>query len=545
VGLSTFGRGMASAAYGHSKYLYHAEFAGHPPPHIAARLHTITSKLVDRNLPPASTGRSFAGLAGWLLPGSPAQGGFGALPHTEHIASRHAWWAARLLANPQPAAPWVAIARALLAACAGDVGGHPLGLLRWRPDEPPPGCTALLPEPLRRLHQGLAALPAPADVAPLPLTPGPWCWAAPLWGNPLLRCAASPHGLDDALWLDFADAGVTTLGQLIGVMHGAAAAARCPHAHTTFVRDHLRSRYAFANRHHTATRIDQLTAALPPTWLAAAAAAHEAVSAGTLQPPSSQQVAADLAARLGWPAGRAGDPPLRLVALRVRDGTRMLCAPAEARRAEQRLQPHATATGGTVAQLRAALNRLWRLPWENTAKEPFWRLIYDALPTAARQHRPDPCPCGHDVPDRHHHYWTCPVAQAVQATINSCLTAARPGAPPVQRHHIWLAQAPPRVHCGVWDVVCLAAVRAMDKGRRALIRETLAPHNPADPPTPAALAARCGEVARGAFWSSLHSFTSHRRIPPGWQDNCPPGHPFMCYDPALQLLTVHRPPGPQ
>jgi exonuclease III len=545
VGLSTFGRGMASATYGHTKYLYHAEFAGHPPPDIAARLHTITSKLVDGNKPPASTGRRFAGIAGWLLPGRPAEGGFGALPHTQHITSRHAWWAARLLANPQPAAPWVAIARALLAACAGEVGSHPLGLLRWRPDEPPPGCTALLPEPLRRLHKGLAALPAPVDVAPLPLAPGPWCWSAPLWGNPLLRCPASPHGLDDPVWLDFADAGVTTLGQLIGMMRGAAAAAYCPRAHTDFARDHLRSHPAFANRHHTTTRIDLLTAALPPAWVAAAAAAHDAAAAGTLQPPSTQQVVADLTARLGWPAARGGDPPLRLAALKVRDGTRMLCAPAEARRAEQHLQPYAAKAGGTAAQLRAAFPRLWRLPWENAAKEPFWRLVYNAHPTAARQHRPDPCPCGAPVPDRCHHYWACPVAQAVQTAINACLAAATPAAPPVQKHQIWLALAPPGVHRGVWDVVCLAAVRAMDKGRRALIRETLAPPNPEDPTTPDALAARCGAAAQGHFWSSLYSFASHRRIPPGWQDHCPPTHPFLFFDPAQQLLTVHRPPGPR
>jgi hypothetical protein len=254
---------------------------------------------------------------------------------------------------------------------------------------------------------------------------------------------------------------------------------------------------------------------------------------------------ADLTARLGWPAAHAGRPPLRLAALTVGDGTRLLCAPVEERRAE-RLQRHAAAAGGTIAQLREALNRLWRLPWENTFMEPFWRLVYDAHPTAARLHRQDPCPCGDPAaPDHVHHYWTCPVAQAVQATITSSLTAANPHANPIERHHIWLALAPPGVHRGVWDVVCLAAVRAMDRGRRALLRETLAPPGPDDPPTPAALAARCGTAASSAFWTSLHSFASHRRIPRGWQASCPPGHPFLYYDPDVQMLTVHRPPGLQ
>lgn len=520
-------------------YLYHAEFAGQPPPAITARLASITAKLVDGNRPPTATGRRFAGLAGWLLPGRPAAGGFGALPTAEHIASRHAWWAARLLTSPPAAAPWVALARALLAACAGEVGSHPLGLLRWRPSEPPPGRVAPLPEPLRRLHEGLAALPAPVDVAPLPLTPGPWCWAAPLWGNPFLRTAANPQGLDDVLWLDFADAGVATLGQLVDVMRAAAAAAHSPAAHAAFVRDHLRSHPAFANRHHTADRIDQLVAALPPAWLAAAAAAHGAITAGALRPPSTQQVVADLTARLGWPPDYEGGPPLQLAALTVRVGTCMQRVPDEVQRTRQYLQPYAAATGGTVAQLRAALQRLWHLPWENAVKEPFWRLVYDAHPTAARLHRPDSCPCGAAVPDRSHHYWTCPVAQAVQAAINSCLAAADPRAPPVQQRQIWLALPPPGVHSGVWDVVCLAAVRAMDRGRRALIRETLYQPQPA---APAALVARSGQAACGHFWSCLYDFVSHRRIPHGWQERCPPGHPFIFFDPATRLLAVRRPP---
>ena len=534
VGLSAFGRGMASAAYAHSKYLYHAEFAGHPPPATAARLTTITAKLVDGNRPPAAAGHRFAGLASWLLPGRPAAGGFCALPHTEHVAARHAWWAARLLtAPPDDAPPWVALARALLAACAGAVGGRPLGLLCWSPAEPLPGCVAPLPEPLRRLHIALAALPAPVDVAPLPLTPGPWCWAAPLWGNPLL-------GLDDALWLDFADAGVATLGQLVGVMRAAAAAAHDPATHAAFARDHLRSHPAFANRHHTADRIDQLTAALPPAWLAAAAAAAEAVAAGALQPPSTEQVAADLAARLGWPADGAGGP-LPLAELAVRDGTRMLRAPAEARRNQLHLQPYAAAAGGTAAQLQAALRRLWRLPWENTNKEPFWRLVYNAHPTAARLHRPDACPCGAATPDRRHHYWACPVAQAVRATVDAALAAASPGAQPTQQRHIWLALAPPGVHCGVWDVVCLAAVRAMDKGRRALIREThFPPTSLAGPADPAALVQRCAHAARHHFWSALYDFAALRCPPPAWQDACPPTHPFLCFDPATNLIAVNR-----
>lgn len=99
LGLSVFGRGFASAAYGVPKLLYHAEFLGSPPPAVAARLQCITAKLVDRGLAPAATTRLFAGLHHAVLFGRPAGGGFGALPWLLHISARHARWAARLLTS--------------------------------------------------------------------------------------------------------------------------------------------------------------------------------------------------------------------------------------------------------------------------------------------------------------------------------------------------------------------------------------------------------------------------------------------------------------
>ena len=141
LGLSLFGRGFASAAYGVSRLLYFAEFLGHPPPAVASRLTTITARLVDRARSPASTGRSFAGLHHSCLFGRPADGGFGVLPWPQHISARHACWAARLIAAPLcPTAcpPWVAIARLLLRDLP------PAGLLCWLPGRAAP---AALPPP--------------------------------------------------------------------------------------------------------------------------------------------------------------------------------------------------------------------------------------------------------------------------------------------------------------------------------------------------------------------------------------------------------------
>ena len=106
----------------------------------------------------------------------------------------------------------------------------------------------------------------------------------------------------------------------------------------------------------------------------------------------------------------------------------------------------------------ALLRRLWRLRCDNGLKEPFWLLVHDGLPAAARLRTT--CKCGAAAPGDRHHYWACPVADAVTATIAAAAGAA------VARHAIWLCRAPPGIHAGVRDLVCLAAIAAMDHGRR-------------------------------------------------------------------------------
>lgn len=576
LGLSVFGRGFASAGYGVSKLLYHAEFLGHPPPAVARRLTRATARLVDRAQGPRSRRRRFAGLHHSVLFGRPADGGFGALPLAEHVSARHARWGARLIAlshpptppaagaaaappTPQPPAaaaappapptlppppapaappppaapgappaqpnppspaappsqaarpPWVALAGVLL-------GGLPAsGLLLWPPGAPLPGSMAGLPPPLHRLHTALSLLPAPADVSAAPLPPGPWCLSLPLWGNPLLRSPAYPTGVD-ATFTDFVDAGVSNLGTLLAVERGLAAAASQAAYAATVCRPLLRGSYAFAERHVAADRVQQLLAALPAPWVAAARiAARAAAQPAQLLPPPADLLATTLLPRLGWrlPSG----PPATLATLTVRAATTLLTAPAAQQRAvaylspfaalaaapptaalpaaappaaalpapappaaalpapaaaappqPPALQPAAAPPPAALPELQAALRRLWRLPWENGRKEAFWRLVYDAHPTAARLHRDAPCACGaaDTRPGRHHHFWSCPVATAVVADIQAALAQRTPAAPPapLAPASVWLARAPPGVHAGVWGVVCLAAVEAMDVGRR-------------------------------------------------------------------------------
>jgi len=120
---------------------------------------------------------------------------------------------------------------------------------------------------------------------------------------------------------------------------------------------------------------------------------------------------------------------------------------------------------------------VWRhIKWDNALKEVFWRLVLDALPTAQRLHNLESvCVCNDVAPGRHHHFWHCPVARGVVQTIidqlpSSWCSRSQPAASPVQQKHIWLLQPPPgprKLHPKVWMVVCLAALNAMDCGRKA------------------------------------------------------------------------------
>ena len=211
------------------------------------------------------------------------------------------------------------------------------------------------------------------------------------------------------------------------------------------------------------------------------------------------------------------------------------------------MQPYAAAFGAALGNLRSTLKRLWRLPWENCRKEPFWRLIYVAFPTAARMHLPDPCICGGAPADRQHHFWDCPVARSVVGAISAALhgqpaaaaAAAVGGAPPaLPQHSIWLATPPPAVHEGVWSVVCLAAVEAMDHGRR---RMHAMQHSAADPPPAASIVATCSRSAVARFWSLLADFAALRCAPAVWHVHCPPDHPFLFFDEAAGRFTVVHP----
>jgi len=187
---SAFGRGLGSSGYAMARILYHAEFAGCPPPAVLNRLEKATAALVDRAADPTQPSRRrVAGVSASLQHSRPADGGFGVLALREHIHARHALWAVKFVmaraAGEQT--PWVLLAQQQLCH-ALDREAHPLELLGLKPGQL---TSDILPPPMRRMIQGLHRLPPlrlladPATQLTQPAV-GYWCAAAPLWNIPLL-----------------------------------------------------------------------------------------------------------------------------------------------------------------------------------------------------------------------------------------------------------------------------------------------------------------------------------------------------------------------
>ena len=422
---------------------------------------------------------------------------------------------------------------------------------RWTPpplgplgDTWPLACSHL-PDPLPRLLRAARALPRLVDVVECdaPLQLGDWCLAAPLWGNPLLLSQGA--GLE----YDFLDVAclpgeVETLGDVFWLL---SLLARQPTVlPATFYNAHFSPHVAFRVRDHAVTRLRGLLAAVPGAWVTAA---RVALSWRPVDPrPRPAAAWSVILPRLGWLwEVTAVSPPkgvALLCGLTVRAATwLLLCAPGglHARRAE-RLAAFALAAGrpASAEPVLQAFALLWRVRWDNKRKEVFWRLAYDGLPTAVRCHFPDcSCPCGAPRADREHHFWDCTVAAAVVQEVEAAAAGVgRPLLTPLQRHQVWLAIAPTGVNAGVWAVVVLAVVTAMEQGRRTLVAQRLAGAS-AGP----ALAAVAARRAVRRFWEALYDFAALRELPPrGGGAPLDGAHPFLClHGGSVPGVRVHRP----
>ena len=172
----------------------------------------------------------------------------------------------------------------------------------------------------------------------------------------------------------------------------------------------------------------------------------------------------------------------------------------------------------------------------NAYKEAAWRLTLNAFPTADRMPspaggQPKCCAaCGAVNPGIKHHFWLCPMADEVRQEVESQLRAKDMLAVGARLScsHIWKGVKPhPGLHGMVWDMVCLAAVHAMNVGRQAAwsVSRRLE--------TPDLVAGVVKKVARAAFWSVLADFAVSAVVPRVARTGQLTNQPFLAWSVVL------------
>eukprot|EP00775_Hariotina_reticulata_P008977 gene8977-biopygen10834 len=123
------------------------------------------------------------------------------------------------------------------------------------------------------------------------------------------------------------------------------------------------------------------------------------------------------------------------------------------------------------------------------------------------EHHPYPM-----TPLTRHHFWSCPVAVAVRTEVEHQLIACAlfPAGFTLTVADLWLGRKPldaAGLHTLVWDMVCLAALHALDRGR---CTAWAAAPSLATPVLVEQVAAR---AAVAAFWSALADFAATVVVP--------------------------------
>ena len=176
----------------------------------------------------------------------------------------------------------------------------------------------------------------------------------------------------------------------------------------------------------------------------------------------------------------------------------------------------------------------------NHQKEVLWRLAVNGVAGAGGHDccNSGPCPCGFTLTTqqrtngqatlhRSHAFWDCPVAQGIIQQLQRGV-----GLQPVLRHHVWLLIPPsPAIQRVVWQVVCLAALTAINEGRKALWRAYISAggHRVAPTGQDTAEVDTATRHAVQRFWEYLVRFATRDQAPISWAA-VGAQHPFLSVD---------------
>jgi hypothetical protein len=395
----------------------------------------------------------------------------------------------------------------------------------------------------------------------LPALSAQQCYAMPLAGNPFLTEAASGTMLEGLT--DLAAIGVHTVGRVMlldSLLRSHPTDAAWDHGPWRLLK--FPESMGWRDFQRARDRVDEVLAHIPTMWqhLARNGMHRDAwpqVDSATLHlpPPDFAHVAAQLSRCLGWnvPGARA---PVPFHELLVKHAAVLLPRPWVAARhdrwrvfiAEAGLGDGlpAQVTETHMLMLQNLHAKLWKLKWHNERKVLFWRLCVNGLPFASRFPNLDaPCVChaaAADRPDRMHHFWSCPAAQAVFAWLQRQL-----GVPtPLHRHHVWLMILPPEFAARVgssteikqlWRVVCLAALNAMWQ-IAGLVRNMRVHDRVALQQQEGGVGGFLARQAVVRMQALLHDFAVLGSPPATWRAALPPDMPFFRFTSADAGLQV-------
>jgi hypothetical protein len=420
---------------------------------------------------------------------------------------------------------------------------------------------------------GLRALPPLRHVGNQPLDVDGLCWEAPLWANPLFTVVQSWQWFDQQRQVEVGLEQVVPcgllelpklqcLGQavlLLSELERVSALPGLPAQRSAYEREiwgpWLRSRPQYGDRQQARQHVQHLLSFVPSVWhtaarahLAAAQAAGTSVAQLSSVSPVDILIAREqLCADLGWQRPGA-DGFIRLADLQVADATKLqrlaaldAIAPRHAAFVTRVRALDALPMAVSLPAVQSVLSRWWQVRVANMYKEAAWRLALDAFPTAQRMQTTAACAaCSAAGPGVEHHFWTCPVAVAVRREVESQLRAFTllPAGAVLPCRAIWLACPPHNaVHRLVWDMVCLAAVHAFEKGRKAAWAVS------SDLGVPQLVEQVAVRAAVGAFWDALADFAATARVPSRYRNRLLTQQPFIAWHTVLRgngLCVVRR-----
>jgi hypothetical protein len=441
------------------------------------------------------------------------------------------------------ATPWVAIGRTLIKGLMEKHGAPKGSTYRFILTPSASGFRKHFnsngPEPfppaLRRLLEAVQALPRAELLRPPTENPaGHWCLTIPVWGNPLVSDQAGTLECRDAAVPFKSAKNMSTLWEILRMYYT--------------VRDmtqqvwlqqgrHLMGYYAFMampQQYDALEKIEALMAeinSIRPDLMQEARDRYWVVVpdslAGRRTFPDPGRIMAEIPEIMGWRPPR-GDP-ITPASFNVRKATALQRAALP--RPQQVKFEQFAALAGAEDEVRAVLDmlrRAWSLPWDNKFMEPMWMLVLNGVASPERFGRSvQRCGCNRVAgAGRAHIFHECPASQALYTAIQTELSAVLGSPVTLTRRHVWMAEKPVQaLHQGIWDLVCLAAIAAMDRGRAYLFKRVRSGTPPGQ-----TLGAAAGRKVVADFFGNLADFCGLNVAPVEWQFQVPVDHPFLTFD---------------